>query len=60
LLAQLRAGIAWAQELMAANPKTGLTEVALCVGYQSLGACGVAIGRAVGLTPGQFLGERGR
>ena len=47
-----------AQELMAAHPKMGLTEVALCVGYQSQAAFGVAFRRATGVTPGQWRRER--
>ena len=49
-----------AQELMAAHPKMGLTEVALCVGYQSQAAFGVAFRRATGSTPGQWRRERAR
>ena len=47
-----------AQELMAEHPKMGLTEVALCVGYQSQAAFGVAFKRVAGVTPGQW--RRGR
>ena len=47
-----------AQELMAAHPKMGLTEVALCVGYQSQAAFGVAFRRVTGCTPGQWRRER--
>jgi len=49
-----------AQDLMAAHPKMGLTEVALCVGYQSQAAFGVAFRRATGVTPGQWRRERAR
>ena len=49
-----------AQDLMAAHPKMGLTEVALCVGYQSQAAFGVAFKRATGVTPGQWRRERAR
>lgn len=49
-----------AQELMAAHPRMGLTEVALCVGYQSQAAFGVAFKRITGLTPGQWRRDRAR
>jgi len=49
-----------AQELMAAHPKMGLTEIALCVGYQSQSAFGIAFKRITGLAPGQWRRERTR
>lgn len=47
-----------AQDLMAAHPKMGLTEVALCVGYQSQAAFGVAFKRATGTSPSQWRRAR--
>ncbi len=47
-----------AQQLMAAHPCMGLTEIALCVGYESQAAFGVAFKRATGVTPGQWRRER--
>lgn len=47
-----------AQELMAAHPCMGLTEIALCVGYESQAAFGVAFKRATGVTPGHWRRER--
>jgi AraC family transcriptional regulator len=47
-----------AQELMAAHPAMGLTEIALCVGYQSQAAFGAAFKRVTGTTPSQW--RRGR
>lgn len=46
-----------AQELMAAHCSMGLTEVALCVGYESQAAFGVAFKRVTGVTPGQWRRE---
>ena len=46
-----------AQDLMAAHPCMGLTEVALAVGYESQAAFGVAFKRATGTTPGQWRRE---
>jgi AraC family transcriptional regulator len=47
-----------AQEMMAAHPQMGLTEIALCVGYQSQAAFGAAFKRVTGATPSQL--RRGR
>lgn len=47
-----------AQALMAAHPKLGLTEIALCVGYQSQAAFGTAFKRVCGATPSQWRRER--
>ncbi len=47
-----------AQELIAKNPRMGLTEIALCVGYQSHTSFGQAFRRAMGLTPSQWRRER--
>lgn len=43
---------------MSEHPRMGLTEVALCVGYESQAAFGVAFKRATGVTPGQWRRER--
>lgn len=48
-----------AQKLMCEHPEMGLTEIALCVGYQSQAAFGVAFKRATGATPGRWRRERG-
>ena len=47
-----------AKALMSEHPRMGLTEVALCVGYESQAAFGVAFKRATGVTPGQWRRER--
>ncbi len=46
-----------AQELMIAHPAMGLIEVALCVGYESQAAFGVAFKRTTGVTPGRWRRE---
>lgn len=47
-----------AQEMIVAHPAMGLSDIALCVGYQSQAAFGAAFKRVTGATPSQW--RRGR
>jgi AraC family transcriptional regulator len=49
-----------AQQMIAAAPQIGLTEVALAVGYGSQSAFGAAFRRVTGTTPRAWRKERGR
>jgi AraC family transcriptional regulator len=47
-----------AQDIIAARPSAGLTEVALCVGFNSQSAFGTAFRRVTGTTPSAWRRER--
>jgi AraC family transcriptional regulator len=47
-----------AQEMMLAQPAMGLTEIALCVGYESHSAFSTAFRQATGATPSQWRKAR--
>jgi len=47
-----------AQEIIAADPSTGLTEVALCVGFGSQSAFGTAFRRVTGISPSAWRRKR--